>query len=593
MCGVIGFVDKKGNLSESEKLRLIRRMRKAVSHRGKDSKGECLYGNMALGHARLSILDTSPRGRQPMTGADGNTTITFNGEIYNFQKIKGALEKKTRFRTNTDTEVILAAYENWGVRALEKLRGMWAFALHDRKRNELFLSVDRFGIKPLYYINTARFFAFASEIKALLLLPGVKAELNTRALSEHLLFRSIAGRETLFNGIYKLLPAEYALFDLKTHELIAKTYWRLFKKKLQLKNPKRQLEMLLEKSVAEHLIADVPVGVQLSGGVDSSLVAAIARERKETNLHSFSIGLRDKNWNEFDYSKLVAKRLRTIHHELLFSERDFVRLLPFLTYHMDEPIGHSHSVPMYLLARFARRRVKALLSGEGADEVFGGYRRYEKLLEDGHSLTNRELVSLSCFGNENLMHRAIKTDFAKAYDARLALLKNSPKHWSIFDKVSFLDIQTYLTPLLMRQDKMGMAATLENRVPFLDHELVEFGFSLPPRFKVSDTNDPYRRTKPLLKEVAEKFLPKDIVYRPKIGFGQPISEWLRHKKGLGRYLNLLISSRRALYNKPALRHAIREHQIGRADHGETLWILLAFELWARIFIDRTLHPRLR
>lgn len=579
MCGIVGVVDKKRRLPEEELQKLIRDMRETLIHRGDDNHGEYVENNVALGHARLSFLDPSPRGAQPMRTE--HAAIIYNGEVYNFAEVKKELAG-IEFKTNTDTEVILRGYEKWGAEALSKFKGMWAFAILDKRRDSLFLSLDRLGIKPLYYINNADFFAFASEIKALLLLQNVKAELNDNALPEHFLFRYIAGRETLFKGIYKMLPAEYGIYDFENQTFTRSTYWRLTKKDAP-RNPKEELKALLKKSVSEHLIADVSVGVQLSGGVDSSLVAALAREEKKTGLHSFSIGLKDKHWNEFDFSQTVAKKLGTEHHELLFSEKEFCKALPLLTYHMDEPIGHSHSVPMYLLARFAREKVKALLSGEGADEVFGGYRRYESILEKKHNA--KELVGLAKFGDEHTLNRATTANLTHAYDSRLSLVKKTPENWSDTDRLSYVDLFTYLPSLLLRQDKMGMAATLENRVPFLDHELVEFGFSLPPEYKVRNDADPERRTKPLLKELAEEYLPREIIYRPKVGFGQPIAEWLKNPNGLGRYLNPLLTSPREFYNKKEIRRLIHEHQTSVANHAETLWILLNLELWSRIFLD--------
>ncbi len=579
MCGIVGFVDKKDRYSSQEKLQFVQRMREALAHRGRDHSGEEVHGAVALGHARLSILDQSELGKQPMTSPDKHTII-FNGEVYNFKEV--AKEIGLPQRTGTDTEIILQAYEKWGPSCLSRLKGMWAFAILDRKEDSLFLSIDRFGIKPIYYISNDDFFAFASEIKALLTLPGIQREINANVLGEHLLFRSIAGDETLFKGIYKMLPGQQAVYDFKEQTLSLSTYWKLGKKEFA-GDVRQKLLSLLQESVKEHLIADVPVGIQLSGGVDSSLVGALAAKEKHTGLHSFSIGLKDAGWNEFEYSRSVAQELRTVHHEIIFTEEEFCSLLPTLTYHMDEPIVHSHSIPMYLLARAAREYVKALLSGEGADEVFGGYRRYERLLGKTH--TQQELVSLSQSGDAAVMHRVTSADFGQAYTTRRALIARAPDDWNESDTISFLDLHTYLTPLLIRQDKMGMAATLENRVPFLDHELVEFGFSLPEHEKLREDADPHKRTKPLLKEVAELFIPKEAIYRQKVGFGQPIAEWLRHEKGLGRFLRLLTDSPRTFLHKKEIAHLIKEHTVGTSDHSETLWTLLTLELWARIFID--------
>lgn len=585
MCGIVGFIDKKGAYSQSKKLSLIRKMREKIAHRGNDSYGEYVDKNIALGHARLSFFDTSKYGAQPMKTRDNKLIISYNGEIYNHSDIRKEI-RNVNFITGTDTETILYAYNKWSTQCIKHLSGMWAFALLDLKKKELFLSIDRFGIKPIYYINNDRFFAFASEIKALLVLPGMNPKLNTSALPEYLMFRSIAGRDTIFQGVYKFLPAEELIFCIDSNHLNIKRYWKLAKKQRINKNPQGELYRIINDSVKKHLIADVPVGIQLSGGVDSSMMACLAAKHKTTRLHSFSIGLQDKKLNEFVHSRVVAKKIKSIHHEILFNEEDFCKLLPLLSYHMDEPINHEHSVPMYILAKYAKSRVKALLSGEGADEVFGGYRRYELLLAK-KNITKQKMISLSQFGNFEMMNKLLNINLSHSisYNSRASVLRNMPKSWNKFDKLSALDIETYLPPLLMRQDKMGMAATLENRVPFLDHELVEYAFSLSTKYKLQNNIDPWKRTKPLLKKIAENLLPHEIIYRKKVGFGLPIADWLRNENGLGQYLKLLLNSKRGLYNKKTVRKVILEHQTGIKDHTQALWILLNLELWANIFLD--------
>jgi asparagine synthase (glutamine-hydrolysing) len=333
---------------------------------------------------------------------------------------------------------------------------------------------------------------------------------------------------------------------------------------------------LINGSVKEHLIADVPVGLQLSGGVDSSLVASLAAKISRGNFHSFSIGLQDSTWNEFKYSQAVAKKIRSKHHQLIFTEKQFCSLLPKLTYHLDEPMDHSHSIPMYLLSKYARKKVKILLSGEGADEIFGGYKKYRKIIP---GITDREIINLTSFGDRKVLKQVTKINFRDRFPERERILKNC-RGCQPFDKLSVFDQKVYLISMLVRQDKMGMAANIENRVPFLDHELVEAAFSLPLNEKIKDNE-----TKLILKKLAEKFVPKECIYREKVGFGQPVSQWLKNPGGLGKYLRLFRNRKRNFFNYRELDKIISEHKNGICDHGQTLWILINLELWHRIFID--------
>lgn len=585
MCGIVGFIDKKNSLSLNRKKGLIAEMRKIISHRGSDDFGEHIDRNIALGHARLSIIDLSEKGRQPMISTDKNSVISYNGEIYNYKNLNKLL-KSQKFQSSSDTETILNGYEKWNLKLLEKMKGMWAFGFLDKKSNELILSVDRFGIKPLYFINNENWLAFSSEIKALFTLPGVKPKINFKALPEYLTFRTLAGKKTMFENIEKILPSQWMRINLKNFQSRTGFFWEIRKKRLKQKNHEKELLKIIKNSVADHLIADVPVGIQLSGGVDSGLIAALAAKTKKSQLHSFSIGLSNPDWNEFNYSKEIAEKIKTRHHQLVFNEKDFCQNLPKLTYHMDEPISHPHSVPMYLLAKTARHYVKALLSGEGADEIFGGYRRYEKLF--GKKKNNKFISDLSRFSDEKIMKGLTSLNLKNVDKERIAILKKIGSRTDDLQKTTFLDIKTYLTPLLVRQDKMGMAATLENRVPFLDHELAEFGFSLPRAEKLKNDENTYFRTKPLLKKIASKFIPPESIYRQKCGFGLPISQWLKNPNGLGKYLNLFKNPqpKRPYLRYPAIRKLIKEHLNNEKNHGETLWILINLELWTKIFIDR-------
>jgi len=583
MCGIAGFIDKKNILSAEEKSSLAERMQKILEHRGKDGKGMYIWGNIALVHTRLSIIDLSDKASQPFSSEDGNEVIVFSGEIYNHEDLRKILSEEFSFKSKSDTESIIYSYKKWGKKFLNKMEGMWAFALLDKNKEKITLSIDPFGIKPLYYIDTPEWFAFASELKALLLIPGIEPKLNYDSLPEYLIYRSIAGEKTLLKDIYKLNPAEQIIFDIKNKSIQKCYYWKLKKKpikELSVGNLKRKATNLLKKSVEKHLISDAPIGLQLSGGVDSSMICAMAA-KKHPSLHSFSIGLKEKGWNEFFFSDIVAKKLKTRHHKIIFNERQFAELLPFLIYHLDEPINHPHSVPMFMLAKKARCFVKVLLSGEGADEIFGGYKRYEKIINE--KLDEKSAVRLSGFGNENTLKQVANLDFTKVDKERRTILM-SLKGKDIFDKISFLDIKTYLPPLLLRQDKMGMAANTENRVPFLYRPLVQFAFSLPKSLKIMKKGKKVL-TKPFLKEIASGFAPNEVVFRNKIGFGLPISKWLRNKKGLGRYLKLLTEKRRDYLNCLNLKKIIKEHLSGKKDYGQELWILINLEIWTRIFLE--------
>ncbi len=576
MCGILGFVDKRDALSHSERERVIKAMVSTIEHRGRDGSGTFVEGKVALGNVRLSILDLTSAAAQPFSDESGSFILSYNGELYNYRALNAELEKTHRLRSSSDTETLLYRYIDDPDGYLSQLQGMFGFSLFDKERRRLVLAVDRFSIKPLYYIDTPEWFAWSSEVKAFRELPGFSASLAREHMSEFVQFRQVAGAQTLFSGVRRVLPAEELRFDLVTSRLSARRYWHLSAVSTP-PDGQAALRSLLTRSVEEHLLSDVPVGLQLSGGVDSSLVAALAVHAKP-GLHTYSIGLLEKEWNEFPYSRAVAKDLGTVHHELLFTEEDFCRALPLLTYMHDEPISHSHSVPMHLLAKRARQDVKVLLSGEGADEVFLGYKRYPALL--AKRLSERDVVYSNAFVGE-AEAKSIVRDFDSdtSTRSRYELLREAGDS-DDGRRLSYYDLMTYLPPLLMRQDKMGMAANLENRVPFLDHRVVEFGYSLPRERKVQGSE-----AKVLLKEIAAEVLPRELVYRPKCGFGQPVAAWLKNPRGLRRYLRLFDDGAvPEAIEYEALRQAADEHARGVREHTELLWTLINFELWMRICV---------
>lgn len=578
MCGITGFVDKKNKFARKQRISIIESMLDSIEHRGRDDKGFYADGKIVIGHCRLSILDTSQAGKQPFFSLKKDKVLSYNGEIYNFLKLNEILKNDYKFKSSCDTETLLHAYEKWGIDSLIKLKGMFAFSLYDKNINSFFLAIDRFGIKPLYYLDNDEFFVFSSEIKAILKFPSVKVKINENVIGEQLLYRSISGGLTLIKNIKKLEPAHYFKLNIKTGKKKIKKYYSVKKRLIQEKSIKKDIVNLLFKSVGEHLIADVPVGLQLSGGVDSSLIAAIATQIKKQRFHTFSIGLKMAGWNEFKYSRQVAKKFKTKHHELYFNEKDFCELLPVLTYYLDEPINHPHSIPMYILSKYARDKVKVLISGEGADEVFFGYKRYAILFKD-NSLNEKKIIESSQFLKISEAKKVFRGQLKNLYSFRK---KITIKYKNLFDKLFYYDMATYLPPLLLRQDKMGMAANIENRVPFLDHEIVEYGYSLPLKYKLAKNE-----TKKIIKEVAAQFFPKELVYRAKIGFGLPISSWLKNSNGLGKYLIFFSGqmAKRLFLDYNYINKVIAEHKSGEKDHGQLLWILISLEIWLQIFID--------
>ncbi|MFH1621467.1 MAG: asparagine synthase (glutamine-hydrolyzing) [Patescibacteria group bacterium] len=579
MCGIVGFIDKQDRLTPADKRWVISSMFKRVEHRGRDGEGIIVKGRVAMGHTRLSIIDVNAAADQPFISDDGNLSLVYNGEIYNYSELDRQLRMKYRYQTNCDTETLLYAYNEWGIKLVEKIHGMFAFSLHDAVKDLVFFAVDRFSIKPLYYIDTDNFFAWASEAKALLELPDFRPTLNIGSLSEFLSFRQFGGQETPWEEIKRMLPAQVLVYDLKRNSFEEFEYWNERQEIGGMPTSDEEIFDVLTRAVERHLIADVPIGLQLSGGVDSSLVAAIASRIKPVQFHTFSIGLSDEAWNEFKYSRQVAVQIGSEHHEIIFDEEDFCRILPLAIYQHDEPLSHPHSVPMLILSLEARRYVKVLLSGEGADELFGGYTRYTKLFTE--ELDEEAWIFLNAFNQIDDLVRLFPDLNRPDLDYRRSILDKIPVQDDV-ERVLALDRRTYLQSLLIRQDKMGMAANLENRVPFLDQEVVKVALNLPSIRKVTATE-----TKICLKKAARRVLPTEIVDRKKCGFGLPVGEWFRHPEGLGRYLKILQSKDslvRSLAREQVLDEMMSSHLSGTANNTEILWVVLNLELWYRIFV---------
>ncbi len=611
MCGICGIIQPQG--SEIDRDMLVR-MCDSLLHRGPDAEGLYIHENVGLGHRRLKIIDLSEGGAQPMFNEDNTVVVVFNGEIYNFQPIKKELEKKGhKFRSRCDTEVIIHGYEEWGAQCLDRFNGMFAFVLYDKKRREVFMARDRLGIKPLYYYAGPRGILFASESRAFFQCDTFSPALEDQALNEYLLFRSLAGDGTMLRGVKTLLPGHWLRIraDLSIE---IKQYWNI-----QFDAPpmdddftsqEQIVSELLKESVAMQELSDVPIGAQLSGGTDSSLVTALMAERTSLPIKTFSVGFDEQGFNELDYSTRVARHLRTEHHAIILTNEDFSDALDRLSWQMGEPMTHANSAGIYWICRDAKRTVTVLLTGEGADETFAGYYRYEwlrKCFKARRWLTpiapllpvnprNRQLASLwkalsgspsdlivksTAAGYESFGSLLDQSAQRSVFDSRTEFLAHA-RNQSWLSQALYYDLKTYLVPILMRQDKMSMAFGVETRVPFLDHRLVELAFRLPSKSKLLPGE-----SKRIIKQIAMRYVPAEVIYRPKQGFAFPLEPWMRSRQGLGERLSIITddnSLASQLFPKKVLTDLVEQHRSGARNHTDALWTLLSLETWRQQFL---------
>ncbi len=612
---------------------MLRAMRDVIFHRGPDDGGIFVDENVGLGHRRLSIVDVS-RGHQPMFNEDGSLVITYNGEVYNHADFRQDLEAKGHvYQTHCDTETILHLYEEYGKKTPEKLRGMFAFAIWNRRERSLFIARDRLGVKPLYYVhdNEGNLF-FASEIKALLAAGAAKRELNYNALPDQLANHGTSFDETLFKNVKRLLPGHFLIW--RDGKLKIEKYWDVaFEPKLSEPSALaggrnsdqdfvEEWKELFRKSVEMRLMADVPLGMFLSGGIDSSAICAMMAQMVDAPVKTFSVGFAEREANEFRFARMISKAFKTEHHEITITPEQFFAELPHLVWHEDEPIGFAASVPLYFVSKLAQKHVKVVLTGEGSDEILGGYGRYQKtlsLLKYGKKYENftpdfvRQAVrsGASAFGGklartfltrsadiENLFFDNFAV-FPKALQAKLLSTDSKAKiseqdpyfhqqNWlqetdakDLLDKLLYADTKTYLHELLMKQDQMSMAASIESRVPFLDHKLVEFTARLPQRMKIRR-----KETKWILREAMRGILPEEILTRGKMGFPVPLGNWFRHEFRSVVEENVLSERAlsRGIFDADFVREIVSRHNSGE-NHDERLWFLVNFEMWQRRFID--------
>jgi asparagine synthase (glutamine-hydrolysing) len=617
MCGIAGYLTTE---PAPENWAVLERMTDTIRHRGPDDSGYYQDDWASLGHRRLSIIDVAG-GHQPMSNETGGVWIVYNGEIFNHAGLRPALEQSGhRYLTRCDTETVVHAYEEYGPDCVKLFRGMFAFAVWDRDNRRLFCARDRLGKKPLYYYWDGRTFIFASEIKAILAHPAVSPRLEESLLPEYLAFGYISEERTLFSGIRKLMPGHHLTLDLNAAapKPQIRQYWEIPAPVcVDSQNDTawiRECRERLEETVHMRLMSDVPLGVFLSGGLDSSAIAAIMKRQSDGPVKTFSVGYEETAFSELSYARQVAQAIGTEHHQVIVSMADFFNALPQLVWHEDEPITWPSSVCLYFVSRLASQQVKVVLTGEGSDEMFGGYARYhffdvnQSLLPYYHILPApcrraiRGWVAASSLLSANVRRKLQHTfvgreegfeslyldNFYSAFPASAPAAYanflrywNQTEGWETLARLLYTDQKTYLVELLMKQDQMSMAASIESRVPFLDHEFVEFSTRVPTRLKIRGGMGKY-----IVKRAVEELLPKQIVYRKKMGFPTPLRQWLldNRAQSLLDWLSDPNGLVAACVDSAKLERLVRRQQSGAEDATDRVWRLLNLQIWGDLFL---------
>ena len=624
MCGIAGVFDRSGGPVSRD---LLTRMSDVIAHRGPDGEGQYADGPVGLANRRLAIIDPTPEGNQPLTDATGELVITYNGELYNFRELRSELEKLgRRFRTNTDTEVALNAYAEWGPRAVERFNGMFAYAIWDRRKRELFLARDRYGIKPLYYADLGQALLFGSEIKSLLEYPGLSARVSLPHLLEYFTFQNIFTDGTLFDGV-KMFPAGHHMtLSANSSQPRPQRYWDF-----SFVQPEdgaseaeyaEELDRLLRQAVERQLVSDVPVGAQLSGGMDSGAVTALAAGSLPY-LNTFTVGFDmtsrmglEPGDDEREKAEAMSYLIKSEHYEAVLKSGDMERCLPSLIWHLEDlRVGQSY--PNYYVARLASKFVKVVLTGSGGDELFAGYpwRYYRAVVNDD---LDHYIEKYYRFWDRLIPNRVLPSFFApqvwnevkdlRTIDIFRDALPNGDVPASPEEYVNhslYLEAKTFLHGLFVVEDKLSMAHSLENRVPFLDNDLVEFAQRLPVSQKLRDLehvvklneNEPGIKTqryfektrdgKLLLRKVMSNYVPEAVTNQVKQGFTGPDASWFRGNS-IDYVRRVILSPDAAIYeflNPHGVRPLVEEHLDGRENHRLLLWSLLSFEQWCRIFLQ--------
>jgi asparagine synthase (glutamine-hydrolysing) len=631
MCGIVGLI---GRLEYSS----LRNIFDTIRHRGPDDEGIFYEGDVWLAHKRLSIVDLSSNGHQPMISNDGNFVLIFNGEIYNHKEIRKSLvDKGYCFKSTSDTETLLYGLIEYGTNILKRLNGIFTFALYNKEENTVIIGRDQFGIKPLYYYHKSGYFGFSSEIKALINLPGFDKEINHTALFYYLQMLYAPGEMTAFKQVKKLLPGHYIQYDVTKKTFIVEKYYRQdFTKEVNEKTEKQlidELDNLLIKAVERQLMSDVPLGYFLSGGLDSSLIVALAKKiypLKNMNCFTIATGedmAKEGFSDDLTYARKVAKHL-SVELDVIQAAENIEQFFDKMIWHLDEPQADPAPLHVYNIAAGARQKgIKVLLGGTGGDDLFSGYRRHQavnlekylayspqwllntleatsKKLSSSHPATRRikklfaevsqekdaRLAGYFLWTSENTIAGLFSADSKQKIDGHIIpqaylmdLLKQLPAHTADLDKMLFLEMQTFLPDHnLNYTDKMSMAASVEARVPYLDLDLVNFATTLPVEYKMKGNT-----TKYLLRKVAERYLPKDVIYRPKTGFGAPVRTWL--KTSLNPMMQERLSesniNKKGIFNYKEVKALIDNTYTGKIDASYTIWSLMAIDSWIDQFTN--------
>ncbi len=603
MCGICGIIRKGDNKV------IIKKMNDRIIHRGPDGEGYYIDGDVAFGHRRLSIIDLST-GDQPIYNEDNSVVTVYNGEIYNYLELRSELESLGHeFKTKSDTEVLVHGYEEWHTDLPKYLRGMFAFAIHDKTRNEIFLARDNFGIKPLYYAKMNDSFMFASEIKSFLDVPDFKKEFNEDILETYLEFSFVPTNETFFKGVYRLDAGCSLLY--KDEDIKINKYFKLdFKEdKMSFTDAVKNISDVMEDSVKRHLIADVEVGSFLSSGIDSSYIVSLAKPDK-----TYTVGYENKKYDEINYAKNLADKLGIKNESKIIKKDEYLDAIPKIMYHLDEPTSDPAAISLYFVAKLASRDLKVVLSGEGADEFFGGYNYYREevdykfynkipfcirhaigkvaglfpevrgfnfLVRRGEKLEN-SYIGVNRNFSEKMARKVLRKNYElKAIDVTKDVY-NEFKDYSNIDKMQAIDINFWLMKdILLKADRMTMASSIEGRVPFIDKEVFSVASKLPFDYKVTKEN-----TKVALREAARKVIPTDAYKKKKLGFPVPIREWIKDgefKEDIEKTINSDVANK--YFNVKFLNKLFNEHISGKKDNYRKIWTVYTFIKWYQVFFE--------
>jgi asparagine synthase (glutamine-hydrolysing) len=628
MCGITGFIDYKKNSTEE----ILKNQSDTLAHRGPDGEGQIIISTdkalIGLGHRRLSIIDLTEAGRQPMQYQ--HLTIVFNGEIYNYAEIEKELQAEGHvFKGHSDTEMILHAYSVWGIECIQKFIGMFAFALYDEQKQQLFCVRDRAGVKPFFYYFKDDVFLFGSELKSMLAHPAFQKEINKDAVASFMQLGYVPTPHCIWQHTYKIKPGHFLIFSIKDGTYKTTQYWNVYdgynkpKLKIGFEEAKEETEKLLQNACEYRMVADVPVGVFLSGGYDSTTVAALLQKDRTEKIKTFTIGVPDAGLNEAPYAKDIARHLGTDHTEYYCTEKEALELIPNLPYYYDEPFADSSAIPTTLVSRIAREQVTVALSADAGDEVFAGYNKYDYLSRYGKKMNNLPGFARKAMAGMMDMVSAEKIPvlnkkylFASRYEKVKNLLKDPSllnltlslsqqynnqniqnlflhKVQSLptafesrelkkefFGDLSFMmvvDYQNYLPDdILQKVDRATMSVSLEGREPFLDHRVIEWAAQLPDEFKYYKGNKKY-----ILKEINKKYIPESLMDRPKMGFGIPIEKWLTDdlKDLVHAYCAPALVSSQQVFKPEVINKLVQDFYAGKKELALKVWYLLMFQMW--------------